>query len=589
MRRLSGIGVSPGIVVGRAVILIQRARVLRYQIAPGRVDHELARLEQSRIRTRQQLSDIRANLADRRGPELAALFDAQLLMLDDPMLIPRAVEILREQRVNAEWAVQQVFREFSAVFDEMADPYLRERRGDVADLVGRLTMNLREGLEKPGDLLRQLDEASVLIADELTPSLAAQVDWTKVRGFATDAGSRTYHTAILARSLEVPAVVGLHDASRSIQAGQVVVVDGSGSELIVDPTEDVLAHIARHADDRRPAIGADTERRRPATTADGVRVRLDANIEFPDDLAAARYAGAEGIGLYRSEFLLASGACGIADEDQQYEIYRGMLEGMAPGTVTIRTFDVDEDQLASRGGGHDLTGVWAVEEDRGSRQGRRGLRLSLSRPDLFQVQLRALLRAARHGSLRILFPFVSGVEQLRDARRVVAEAAAELAHRGEPVPSVPIGVMIEIPAAAYTADLLAREVDFFTIGTNDLIQYCLAVDRADERVSLLYEPLHPAILRMIVMVRRAAARCRISLSLCGEMASDPALLALLVGLGLREFSMTPGAIPVTKRVLADAHSGELRAMARRTLRMATVDEIEHELLASLARLSHAGE
>jgi phosphotransferase system enzyme I (PtsI) len=589
MRRLSGIGVSPGIVVGRAVILIQRARVLRYQIAPGRVDDELVRLEQSRIRTRQQLSDIRANLADRRGPELAALFDAQLLMLDDPMLIPRAVEILREQRVNAEWAVQQVFREFSAVFDEMADPYLRERRGDVADLVGRLTMNLREGLEKPGDLLRQLDESSVLIADELTPSLAAQVDWTKVRGFATDAGSRTYHTAILARSLEVPAVVGLHDASRSIQAGQLVVVDGSGSELIVDPTEDVLARVARHADDRRPAIGADTERRRPATTADGVRVRLDANIEFPDDLAAARYAGAEGIGLYRSEFLLTSGTCGIADEDQQYEIYRGMLEGMAPGPVTIRTFDVDEDQLASRGGGHDLTGVWAVEEDRGSRQGRRGLRLSLSRPDLFRVQLRALLRAARHGSLRILFPFVSGVEQLREARRIVAEAAAELGRRGEAVAPVPIGVMIEIPAAAYTADLLAREVDFFTIGTNDLIQYCLAVDRADERVSLLYEPLHPAILRMIVMVRRAAARRRISLSLCGEMASDPALLALLVGLGLREFSMTPGAIPVTKRVLADADSGELTAMARRTLRMATVDEIEHELLASLARLSHAGE
>jgi phosphotransferase system enzyme I (PtsI) len=589
MRRLSGIGVSPGIVVGRAVILIQRARVLRYQIAPARVDHELARLEQSRTRTRQQLSDIRANLADRRGPELAALFDAQLLMLDDPMLLPRAVEILRGQRVNAEWAVQRVFREFSAVFDEVADPYLRERRGDVADLVGRLTMNLREGLEKPGDLLRELDETSVLIADELTPSLAAQVDWTKVRGFATDAGSRTYHTAILARSLEVPAVVGLHDASRSIEAGQLVVVDGSGSELIVDPTQDVLARVARHADDRRPAIGGDAERRRPATTADGVRVRLDANIEFPDDLAAARYAGAEGIGLYRSEFLLTSAASGIADEDQQYEIYRGMLEGMAPGPVTIRTFDVDEDQLASRAAGHDLSGAWATEEDRGSRQGRRGLRLSLSRPDLFQVQLRALLRAARHGSLRIMFPFVSGVEQLREARRIVAEAAAELVRRGEAVPPVPVGVMIEIPAAAYTADLLAREVDFFTIGTNDLIQYCLAVDRADERVSGLYEPLHPAILRMIVMVRRAAARRRIPLSLCGEMASDPALLALLVGLGLREFSMTPGAIPVTKRVLADAHSGELRAMARRTLRMATVDEIERELLTSLAGLSHAGE
>ncbi len=554
---------------------------------PGRVAHELARLEQSRSRSRQQLSDIRANVARRRGPDVASLFDAQLLMLDDPMVIPRAVEIVREQRVNAEWAVQQVFNEFSAVFDEVADPYLRERRGDVADLIGRLKMNLRQGLETARDLLRELDESSVLIADELTPSLAAQVDWTKVRGFATDAGSRTYHTAILARSLEVPAVVGLHDASRSVEAGQLVVVDGSGSALIVDPSDEVLARVARHADDRRPGAGADAERRRPATTADGVRIRLDANIEFPADLAAARYAGAEGIGLYRSEFLFTSAACDIADEHQQYQIYRAMIEGMAPGPVTIRTFDLDEEQLASQAATREVGGPWAAKENRGSRHGLRGLRLSLSRPDLFQVQLRALLRAARHGTLRIMFPFVSGVEQLRDARRIVGEAAADLARRGEIVPPVPIGVMIEIPAAAYTADLLAREVDFFTIGTNDLIQYCLAVDRADERVSLLYEPLHPAILRMIVMVRRAAARRRIPLSLCGEMASDPALLALLVGLGLTEFSMTPGAIPVAKQVLADAHSAELRAMGRRTLRMATVDEIERELLASLARLSHA--
>ena len=278
MRRLTGIGVSPGIVVGRAVMLIQREQVLRYQIAPGRVDHELARLDRSRRRAQQQLSDIRVSVAQRRGADLASLFDAQLLMLDDPMLIPRAVEIVRGQHVNAEWAVQQVFYEFSAVFDEVADPYLRERRGDVADLIGRLKMNLRQGLEAPRDLLSELDESSVLIADELTPSLAAQVDWTKVRGFATDAGSRTYHTAILARSLEVPAVVGLHDASRSVEAGQLVVVDGSGSALIVDPSAEVLARVAHHADDRPPVVGADAERRRPAATADGVRVRLDANI-----------------------------------------------------------------------------------------------------------------------------------------------------------------------------------------------------------------------------------------------------------------------------------------------------------------------
>jgi phosphotransferase system enzyme I (PtsI) len=584
MQRLKGIGVSPGVVVGRAVILIHRAQALRYQIAPPRLGDELRRLDESRARTREQLVDIQGRVA-RRRPELASLFDAQLLMLDDPMLLPRAADIVRGQRVNAEWAVQQVFHEFSEVFAEVADPYLRERKGDVADLVGRLRMNLRKGVATPRDLLRELDESSVIIADELTPSIAAQVDWTKVRGFATDVGSRTYHTAILARSLDVPAVVGLHNASARVQAGQLVIIDGTANELLVDPTPEELARAARYADDHRPATIVEAERRRPASTADGVPIRLDANIEFPDDLAAARYAGAEGIGLYRSEFLVTSGVEDIRDEDRQYEIYRRMLEGMAPGVVTVRTFDVDEEQLSARLSQHAFAAGWEPDERRGSRHGLRGLRLSLTRPDLFRVQLRALLRAARHGRLRILFPFVSSVEQVRDARAMVADAAADLARRGEPVTRVPIGVMIEIPAAAYTADLLAREVDFFTIGTNDLIQYCLAVDRADERVSRLYEPLHPAILRMILMVRRAATRQRIPVSLCGEMASDPALLTLLVGLGLTEFSMTPGAIPMAKQVLSELRSDELRATARRILKLATIDDIERVLLAALGRLT----
>jgi phosphoenolpyruvate-protein phosphotransferase (PTS system enzyme I) len=577
MQRLSGIGVSPGAVSGRAVILIQRAQVLRYRIATNRLDREVARLEASRARSREQLVDIREQLASRRGADVASIFDAQLLMLDDPMLVPRAVDIVRGQRVNADWAIQRVFDEFSAVFDDVADPYLRERKGDVADLVGRLKMNLRTNAATPRDLLRELDEASVIIADELTPSVAAQIDWTKVRGFATDAGSRTYHTAILARSLEVPAVVGLHDASVIIQPGQLVVIDGSSSEVFVDPTADVLERANRQPDDHRPAAAAEP-RQGPAMTADGVRIRLDANIEFPDDLAAARYAGAEGIGLYRSEFLLATT---LVSEDEQYEVYRSMLAGMAPAPVTIRTFDVDEDQLAARS----TSDVWEADRERASRQGLRGLRLSLTRPELFEAQIRALLRAAHHGQLRIMFPFVSGVEQLREARRVVAAVAADLARKGEHVPQVPVGVMIEIPAAAYTADLLAREVDFFTIGTNDLIQYCLAVDRADERVSGLYEPLHPAILRMIVMVRRAASRHRLPVSLCGEMASDPALLTLLVGFGLRDFSMTPGAIAIARQMLGEIKAEDLRAMGRRILRLSTATEIEQELTASLSRLA----
>jgi phosphotransferase system enzyme I (PtsI) len=585
MRRLTGIGVSPGVAAGRAVILIQRAQALRYRIPAARVPLELARLEDSRVRSRQQLRDIRARVAERR-PELASLFDAQLLMLDDPMLVPRAGERIRDQRVNAEWAVQQVFEEFRAVLDEIADPYLRERAGDVADLVGRLRLNLRQRVETPRALLSGLDEPAVLIADELTPSLAAQVDWTKVRGFATDAGSRTSHTAILARSLEVPAIVGLHHVSEAVRPGDLVAIDGGSGEVTIDPGDDVLARAARGREDLPGKAGVDMDGApgRPAVTADGVRIHLDANIEFPEDLAAARYAGAEGIGLYRSEFLLTGGTDPLVDEAEQYEVYRRLLEGMAPGPVVVRTFDVDEDQLASRlarqaGGG------WAADEGRTSRQGLRGLRLSLARRDLFAVQLRALLRAASHGQLRIVFPFVSGIEQVREARRLVTAAAADLERRGHTVPPVPVGVVIEIPAAAYTADVLAREVDFFTIGTNDLIQYCLAVDRSDARVSALYEPLHPAILRVIVTVCRAARRRGIPVSLCGEMASDAALLPLLVGLGLTEFSMTPGAIPTARQVLADVRAGEMRALARRVLRLSTAGEIEAEVVAAIGRLS----
>lgn len=575
MRRLTGIGVSPGVVVGPAVVLNQRQHVLRYRVAPGRVEHELARLERSRQQSRDQLVAIRTRVLRRRGRELASLFDAQLLMLDDEMLVPRAATRVTESRVNAEWAIQQICDEVTAVFDEIADPYLQARHGDVADLVGRLQMNLQPGPATARDLLREIEEPSVLVADELTPSFAAQVDWSRIRGFATDSGSRTDHTAILARSLEVPAVVGLHDASRRIQPGQLVVLDGDTNEVIVDPDEETLARVERHERQRSMAVAGATHSL-PAVTADGVRIRLEANIEFPDDLPTARDAGAEGIGLYRSEFLLTSGPESL-DEDEQYEVYRAMLEGMAPGPVTVRTFDVDADQLRSVA---ESRGSWGTEDERTGRQALRGLRLSLIRPELFKVQVRALLRAAHHGALKILFPFVSSVEQVREARRLIACVIADLERQGEVVPRVPVGAMIEIPAAAYAADLLAREVDFFTIGTNDLIQYCLAVDRADERVSSFYEPLHPAILRVILMARRAAARRRIPVSLCGEMAADPALLPLLVGLGLTEFSMTPGAVNTAKQVLSEIRVADMRALARRVLRLATGDEIRNELTAA---------
>jgi len=569
MERLTGIGVSAGIVVGRAVILTQRTEVMRFPIPPERVDREVAALLAARDQSRRQLQDISTHVAQGPGGELAALFDAQILMLDDPMLIGRAEEIIRTERVNAAWAVHRAYESLYELFSSMEDPYLREREGDVADVAGRLRMNLRHGARGPRELLSQIDGPAVLIADELTASVAAQLDWSRVQAFATDAGSRTYHTAILARSLKVPAIVGLHDASLRVAAGTPVILDGTTGELVVAPAPELIDEAHRRAT-RPRRRGQPPGDSGPVATSDGVRIRLEANIELLEDLEYLNEYGAEGVGLYRSEFMLSGRPLDSVTEDEQYSMYRNLLEQVAPRPVTIRTFDLDERQL-----GRDQSRT----ERRRTRPGLRGLRLGLANPEGLRTQLRALVRASAHGPLRIMFPFVTAVEEVRQARAILAEI-----QQGLPVARdrMMVGAMIEIPSAALAADLLAADVDFFTIGTNDLIQYTLAVDRTDDRMSDLYEPLHPAVLRLIRLVRRAAGRQRIPVSLCGEMASDPALVGLLVGLGLTEFSMTPGAIPIVRQVVQEMSAAEARRLAGHVLRLATAAEIEQYLFDALA-------
>ncbi len=587
MERLTGIGVSPGIAIGRVVLLRQHPLVVRFPVKLARVDDEVARLERARRLSEEQLREIRAHVA-RGARELEHLFDAQVLMLQDPMLISRAIDVVRRERVNAEWALQCAFEDVSAIFDEIEDPYLRERRGDVSDVVGRLRMNLGHGRSAGRDLFRDVEEGSLLVADELTPSMAAQVDWTKFGGFASDTGSRTYHTAILARSLHVPAIVGLRDASARVRAGSTVVIDGAAGEMLIDPTDEEIEAMRARSARSAPAPGAsDDYRSMPAVTADNVAISIQANVELPDDLTTAQKYGADGIGLYRSEFLLATVPPDELNEDVQFAAYRGMVERMAPAPVAVRTFDVDEEQLAAWPRGLDSDAAVAVGRSRGP-LGLRAIRLSLARRDMFGTQLRALLRAARYGRLRILFPFVSGIEELREAKVVLKEAAEDLERRGETVPPVPVGVMLEIPSAAATTDLLAHEVDFLSIGTNDLIQYALAVDRTDARVSRLYEPLHPAVLRTLRLIVHSAARNHTPVALCGEMASDPVLLPLLIGLGLRDFSMSPSSIPVAKQVIRQVRADAMLGVARRVLKMATVGEIEQFLIASLADVRPSG-
>jgi phosphoenolpyruvate-protein phosphotransferase (PTS system enzyme I) len=575
--RLIGLGVSAGIGIGKALVLKRGTRDLQFRVPPGHVARELERLREARGRSRDQLEQIRYRIADSIGADHAYLFDAQLLMLDDAMLIDRAAEIIRTERLNAASALERAFREISTLFDQAEDAYLRERKGDVGDVVGRLCMNLRGGgdpVEIFKALFEELDGPLVLVADELTPSVIAQLDWQRLAAIVTDAGSWTYHTAILARSIHVPAVAGLHDASSIIQPGAVLAVDGATGDVFVDPDAAALEHV-KARQQRRAAYEQtlDGYRRLPPVTEDGVQIRLEANVESPDDAVRARERGADGVGLFRSEFLLAAGGRAALTEEAQYSAYTRLINSMAPGRVTIRTFDISEAQFRMEHPGLDAARAPL---------GLRGVRLSLANDEVFQTQLRALLRAAAHGPLRIMFPFVSGVEELRSARAAVERAAATLRAAGEVVPEVPIGVMIEVPSAALTADLLAEHADFFSIGTNDLIQYCLAVDRTDDMVSRLYEPLHPAILRMVRLVARAAQRRGIPVSVCGEMAADPVLLTLLVGLGLREFSMAPTAIPLAKQVLRGLHAGNATTVAARALRAGTAAEVEKTLLEFLA-------
>ena len=579
MERLIGVGVSSGIAAGPALVAIQRTQVIRFPISPDRVARELSALERARVRSSEQLQQIRRRIHELTGADLAAIFDAQLLILDDPMLVSRAATILCEERVNAEWAVQRALDELASVFDDVEDPYLHERKGDLHDVAGRLRMNLRDGKGTTRDLLQDLDTPCVLIADELTPSVVAQLDWTRIRGFATDAGSRTYHTAILARSLGVPAVVGLHDVSVRVPPGASVLIDGETGEVVIDPPPGVRQEAETRARllQLRPSPVRDADV--PLATTDGTRIVLQANIERADDVGAAVAAGAEGIGLFRSEFMLVGGPPDMAAEDEQYHVYRQLVERMAPGPVTVRTFDIDERQLARPLVDAALDARWFPdhERERSGHAGLRGIRFGLAQPAIFKVQLRALLRAGQGHTLRVMFPFVSSVHEVRAARALLAEARTELEGRGISVDPVAVGIMIEVPSAAFTASLLAKEVDFFTIGTNDLIQYTLAVDRTDERVSNRYQPLHPAVLRLLRQVRRAAVRRGIPVSVCGEMASDPMLLRLLIGCGLREFSMTPGALGMARRVVQETSASEMARLAAHVLTLGTVDEIERFL------------
>jgi phosphotransferase system enzyme I (PtsI) len=568
---LKGIGVSPGIAMGQALVLEREAvPVFRLLLQPAAVEGEVQRLSRAVEASQKQILAIKDRLAREVGGRHAYIFDAHLLMLEDPLLLDRAVAVIREDHVNSEWALRTVADQLHALFAEFTDAYLRERSTDIDDVLGRIQINLGGGADAPS--LSHLPGSFVLVTEDLTPSEAAELDWERVLAVTMDAGSPTHHTAILARSFGIPAVAGLQDATRRVPPGSLVVVDGTGGRVVVEPTAPTLegfrAVQQRHKleEERLQATSA-----LAAVTRDGIRVSLQANAEFPDEAETALLYGAEGIGLFRSEYLLGRSREWPA-EKRQLDVYRRLIEMMRPYPVTIRTWDVGPEDLAPGGPTSPNPAL-----------GERSLRLLRRAPDAFRGQLRALLQAAAYGPLRIMFPFVSGPADLEEARELLDQVRQELRREGLPSgEGVPVGVTVEVPSAALTADLLAPRVDFFSVGTNDLIQYLLAVDRTDPRVSAYYQPLHPAVLRAVRGVVQAAAGAAIPVSICGEMAADPATALVLVGLGVRELSMSPAAIPHVKAALRGASAARLEEVAEACLGLPTAEEIAARLRAELS-------
>jgi phosphotransferase system enzyme I (PtsI) len=562
--RFEGAGVSPGIACGRVHVARDELEdVVRYRIAPSQVADEIARFETALIQTRMQILQMQQRIAESIGTKDAAIFDAHLLVVEDRTLIDEVLRKLETDLYNVEWIFQEVATRYAETLNRIDDPYLRERALDIQDVTKRVISNLQGKAPKA---FLALTEPHILVAHNLTPSDTANINRANVLGIATDLGSRTSHTAILARSLNIPAIVGLHDITAKLETGQHVLLDGNDGWLIVDPTPKILAQYAE-IESRRAKVTAKLKelRETTSTTRDGRHIVLSANIELPQDVDAVRANGAEGVGLYRTEFLYLNRPT-LPTEDEQYEIYRKVAERVRPDPLIIRTFDLGGDKLAP--------GTVDIADELNPFLGWRAIRFCLENIDIFKTQLRAILRASVVGNVKIMFPMISGLDELRRAIAVLDECKVELrSSKIDMAERLEIGAMIEIPSAAICASVLAPEVDFFSIGTNDLIQYALAVDRVNEKIAHLYEPTHPAVLRLLKMIADAAHDHNLWVGVCGEMAGDIALIPLLLGLGMDELSTAAILVPRVKRAVQSLTIPECRELVEETFKLDTGSEI----------------
>jgi phosphotransferase system enzyme I (PtsI) len=560
-----GIPVSPGVRRGKLLVLDRPAgsAIPRLVLPPGEAPRQLARLQEALVQTRREIQEVQRQVSERLAASEAGIFDAHLAALDDPMLIEEVSRQITEEHLTAEYAFQQTADKFARTLGAMADEYLRERASDMRDLAGRV-LNHLTGRAEDGTL-RRLTEPCLVVAHDLSPTQTAQLDKRFVLGFATDIGGKTSHTAIMARALRIPAVVGLQNASHTLASGQYALLDGYNGQLILNPTEQTLFEYGQ-LDRKRVTL---EERLRdavdqPAVTLDNARITVSANVEQAGDTEAVRACGAEGVGLFRTEYLFINRET-LPSEEEQYRSYRAVAEALHPAPVIIRTLDLGGDKFLSH---------LQVPTEMNPFLGWRAIRFCLQERDIFRAQLRAILRASTGGNVKMMYPMISGLEELQQANAFVEQLKAELHREGIPFnPDLEIGAMIEIPSAVLAADALAKRVKFFSIGTNDLIQYSLAVDRLNERIAHLYEPTHPAIVRLIHLTAEAGRRHGIWTGVCGEMAGDPLLTPLLLGLGVTELSAGPASIPRIKHLIRRLRLSEAQALARQALECESPGEI----------------
>ncbi len=561
--RFYGVGVSPGVAQGKIhVVADDFEEIAQRRIQPEEIAGEIGRFESALIQTRAQILEMQQRIAEAIGAKDAAIFDAHLLVVEDRTLIDEVLRKLGADLCNVEFVFQEVATHYSETLSKIDDPYLRERALDIQDVTRRVISNLQGKAPKA---FLGINEQHILVAHNITPSDTATMDRTQVLAFATDLGSRTSHTAIMARSMGIPAIVGLHDATEKLTSGQEVLLDGYNGLLILNPTPETLWHYGE-LKGRQDRVTEQLSglRETKSTTRDGRHIVLSANIELPGDVEAVVRNGAEGIGLYRTEFLYLNRPT-LPTEDEQYEIYRAVAARVAPHPLIVRTFDLGGDKIASH---------LDSDDEQNPFLGLRAIRFSLENLDIFKAQLRAILRASSAGNLKIMFPMISGVQELRRTLLVLEECKSELSDEGIPFgQETDVGAMIEIPSAALCAESLAREVDFFSIGTNDLIQYAVAVDRLNERIAHLYEPTHPAVLRLIKMVADAAHAHDIWVGVCGEMAGDLTMVPLLLGLGMDELSVSASLVPRVKRAVQSLALEECEALVKEALQLETPSEI----------------